>query len=204
MSIYQQPSASPALETLERRPRAAEGLSPGMLGMVLFIVSEVMFFGGLFAAYFFVRSQSATWPPAGVEKLELAFPAVNTAILLVSGVTMHLAAVAIRRGHRLGLTFWVFVTLALGSAFLGGQGYEYANAGFGPDDGIFGSTFFVLTGAHGAHVIVGLALLGMLLVRAVNGEFSRTRDLAVEASAAYWHFVDVVWVILFAIIYLAQ
>ncbi|MEX2237355.1 MAG: cytochrome c oxidase subunit 3 [Dehalococcoidia bacterium] len=182
-----------------------EGVSSGMLGMVLFIASEIMFFTGLFGAYFFVRSQADGWPPAGFEDLEVAFPFVNTLILLLSGVTVHFAVVALREDRRDGPSGFVFLTgltIVLGTIFILGQAYEYSNLEFGIKDGVFASTFFVLTGFHGAHVIGGLGMLAFIFFRAINGDFSSRNHLGVEATTAYWHFVDVVWVLLFVILYL--
>ncbi|MPZ22696.1 MAG: heme-copper oxidase subunit III [Dehalococcoidia bacterium] len=185
--------------------RGEEGVSSGMLGMVLFIASEAMFFAGLFGAYFFIRAQADSWPPEGFHTLEVPFPLVNTAILLLSGVTAHFATVALRQDRRKGWDGFVSLTaltIVLGTIFILGQAYEYSILDFGPEDGAFGSTFFITTGFHGAHVLGGLGMLVFVLVRALYGDFSSRRNLVVEATTAYWHFVDVVWVALFVVWYL--
>jgi cytochrome c oxidase subunit III len=184
-----------------------QGVSAGMLGMILFIASEVMFFSGLFGAYFFIRAQADVWPPPGGEDLAFVFPFVNTIILLSSGFTAHYAVVALRRDERWGPMGFIpltIATLVLGSIFILGQVYEYATLDFGPEDGVFGSTFYVMTGFHGAHVVGGLGMLGFIAVRALYGDFSSRNHLGVEAVTAYWHFVDVVWVFLFAMLYVIE
>lgn len=196
--------SSPAVTSIPSAHAEPEGVSSGMLGMVLFIASEIMFFAGLFGAYFFLRSQADEWPPTGFESLEIPFPLVNTIILLASGVTVHYAVLALRRDHRHGPTGFIFLTgltILLGTIFILGQVYEYNELPFGIEDGTFPSLFFVMTGFHGAHVIGGLGMLAFIFVRALQGDFSSRNHLAVEATTAYWHFVDVVWVILFVVLY---
>ena len=186
-------------------PELNKGLPIPLVGMLLFIASEVMFFGGLFAAYFNARAGAAggEWgPPPGAHELE-AWPlaAILTIILVTSSFTMQFAVWAIRRGDQGRLRMWVGVTLVLGILFLAGQLYDYTQLGFGIDGGIFGTTFYTLTGFHGAHVFGGVVGLTILFARAINGQFSRQNHVAVEAISFYWHFVDVVWVALFAILY---
>lgn len=186
-------------------PPQSEGVSSGMLGMVLFIASEIMFFTGLFGAYFYLRNQASEWPPVGFEDLEVVFPFINTLLLIASGVTVHYATVALRKDKREGLTGFITLTaltIILGTVFMLGQAYEYSQLEFGIKDGIFASLFFTLTGFHGAHVLGGLGMLTFIFVRALGGDFSSRNHLGVEATVAYWHFVDVVWVILFVILYL--
>jgi cytochrome c oxidase subunit III len=188
-----------------RAQQPTEGVSTGMLGMVLFIVSEVMFFTGLFGAYFFIRAQADTWPPPGFDELEVPFPFVNTLILLLSGVTAHFAVVALREDRRhgpLGFLWLTGLTIVLGTIFILGQAYEYSELEFGIEDGVYASTFYIMTGFHGAHVIGGIGMLCFVFVRALYGEFSSRHHLGVEATTAYWHFVDVVWVFLFFLLYL--
>jgi cytochrome c oxidase subunit III len=185
---------------------ARGGISNPVLGMILFIASEVMFFGGLFAAYFSVRSQSPVWPPAGSVhfnlRADILIPAVLTAVLITSSVTCQLAIWAIRRGDRTAMLRALAVTLALGALFLGGQLYDYSQLGFGVNDGPFGSTFYTLTGFHGAHVFAGVVMLAVILYRGMAGQFSAKHHDAVEATSLYWHFVDVVWICLFTTLYL--
>ncbi len=181
-----------------------EGMSMPMLGMVLFIASEVMFFGGLFAAYFNIRAGAVEWPPAGLEELHATLPAIFTGVLLLSSVTMQLGVFAIRRGDVGGLVRWIAVTLVLGVAFLCGQVYDYSQLDFTIRDGVYGSTFYTLTGFHGAHVFGGALYLLIVLLRALSGQFTRAHHSAVESASMYWHFVDVVWVALFITLYLVK
>ena len=188
-----------------------EQLSNGMLGFILFLASEVMFFGGLFAAYFIARADSPQWPPAldaaqearGVElHLEFALPFIATCVLVLSSVTMQLGVWAIQKGDRSGLIRWLFVSIVLGLAFLTAQMYDYSQLPFKSGDTIFGTTFYTLTGFHGAHVAGGIIFMMVMLVRSFGGQFSAERHEAVEACSFYWHFVDVIWIALFTTLYI--
>jgi cytochrome c oxidase subunit 3 len=172
-----------------------------LLGVKLGILSEIMLFGALFAAYFVIRSESGGWPPHGQERPELILPGLNTLLLLSSSVTMQWAVRAIGRGQLATMRLALRLTLLLGSTFIVIQGYEFATNGFGLDEGVFGSTFYTLTGFHGAHVLAGLALMGIVATRARRGLISAERHTAVEAVSYYWHFVDAVWVFLFSTVY---
>jgi cytochrome c oxidase subunit 3 len=172
-----------------------------LLGVKLGILSEVMLFAALFAAYFVIRSESGGWPPEGHERPELLLPGLNTLLLLSSSVTMQLAVRAIGRGDVAGMRRWLRGTLVLGSIFILVQGYEFATNGFGLDAGVFGSTFYTLTGFHGAHVLAGLGFMAIVALRARHGLISREHHTAVEAASYYWHFVDAVWVALFSTLY---
>jgi cytochrome c oxidase subunit 3 len=187
------------------------GISNPILGMILFICSEIMFFSGLFAAYFSVRATSSTWPPptqdpAMAENFHLHaepwFAFVLTVILVISSFTCQFAIWAIRRDDRTGFIRNIGVTIVLGIVFLIGQGYDYATLGFGLSDGVFGTTFYTLTGFHGAHVFGGVIMLGVVLYRGLAGQFSSRHHDAVEATSLYWHFVDVVWIALFSTLYI--
>jgi cytochrome c oxidase subunit 3 len=173
-----------------------------LLGVRLFILSEVMLFGAFFTAYFVLRAQAPAWPPLpDLERPELPLVALNTFLLLSSSVTMQRGVIAIGRGDLAGLRRGLLATLVLGSVFLAIQAYEFASNGFGIADGVFGSTFYSLTSFHGAHVLGGLLLIGMVANRARLGLVSRERHTAVEAVSYYWHFVDGVWVMLFLTVY---
>ncbi|MDA8237648.1 MAG: cytochrome c oxidase subunit 3 [Chloroflexi bacterium] len=207
-----------ALSTSALAPHAAtdahaharRGISNPILGMILFIASEVMFFAGLFAAYFNVRFTAAHWPPLVNEapfepfqiRNEMVLAAILTAVLVLSSVTMQMAVWAIRRGDRTAFLRNTGVTLVLGLAFLTGQVYDYLHLGFGITDTAFGSTFYTLTGFHGAHVLGGTIMLSVVLYRGLAGQFSARHHDAVEATSLYWHFVDVVWIVLFSSLYL--
>jgi cytochrome c oxidase subunit 3 len=182
------------------------GMPTALVGMLLFIASEVMFFAGLFATYFNARATtSGPWgPPAGSHGLDLPLAAALTAILVSSSFTMQFGVWAIRRGDVGKLRMWTAITLVLGVLFLAGQLYDYSTLGFGIADGVFGTTFYTLTGFHGAHVFGGAVGLTIILARAVGGQFSARNHVAVEAVSMYWHFVDVVWIGVFSTIYLLR
>jgi cytochrome c oxidase subunit 3 len=198
---------APALgTTAEVAPlsRREAGVPTPLLGMLLFIASEVMFFGGLFAAYFNARASfGGEWgplhPAEPLEIMPIALPI--TIILVTSSLTMQFAVWAIRRGDQRAMRFWTAVTLALGVIFLAGQAYDYSVLGFGISDGVFGTVFYTLTGFHGAHVFGGTVGLTILVARATQGQFSARNHVAVEAISIYWHFVDVVWIALFSTLY---
>ncbi len=173
-----------------------------LLGVKLGILSEVMLFGALFAAYFVIRGESRGWPPvAGFERPELLLPGLNTLLLVSSSGTMQWAVRTARSGDRSRIVRWLGLTLLLGGIFIVVQGYEFATNGFGLDAGVFGSTFYILTGFHGAHVLAGLGLIAIVANRARRGLVSAERHTAVEAASYYWHFVDAVWLFLFSTLY---
>ncbi len=173
------------------------------LGILLFIASEVMLFGSFFTAYFFVRvvNNAPQWPPSQFE-LPVFIAGVNTAILLTSSATMHWALQAIKRGNRAGMQAGLVLTFVLGLTFLLTQVREYSRLGFAPRDGAFGTIFYGLTGLHGAHVFVGLALLAFATTRAFRGHFSPQAHYGVEIPGIYWHFVDVMWIVVYTTIYI--
>jgi len=171
------------------------------LGMLLFIISEVMLFGAFFTAYFFIRVVNhAHWPADGTH-LPVAVAGVNTAILLSSSLTMHWSLVSAKNENRFGMRTGLVSTLLLGITFLTVQINEYVHVGFAPHDHAQGSIFYGLTGLHGAHVFVGLTLLTFATVRAFRGHFTAKEHRGVEVPGIYWHFVDVMWVIVYTTIY---
>jgi cytochrome c oxidase subunit 3 len=174
------------------------------LGILLFIVSEVMLFGAFFASYFFLRVvvSPPQWPPPPFE-LPVAVAGMNTAILFSSSFTVHYALESIRRNNRNGMILGLAATWLLGATFLFIQLNEYVHLGFSARDGAFGSIFYGLTGLHGAHVFVGLVLLTFANIRAWRGHFGpEPKDhLGVEIPGIYWHFVDVMWLIVFTTVY---
>jgi cytochrome c oxidase subunit 3 len=177
-------------------------VEPAVLGMLLFIASEVMLFGSFFTAYFFVRvNGDAEWPLPPFE-LPVFVAGVNTAILVTSSFTIHWALQSIKRGNRAGMQAGLVLTLALGLTFLLTQVREYSRVGFNPADGAFGTIFFGLTGLHGALVFVGLTLLAFATTRAFRGHFSTAHHAGVEIPGIYWHFVDVMWIVVYSTIYL--
>jgi cytochrome c oxidase subunit III len=184
-------------------PHYSSRISPPLLGILLFIASEIMLFGAFFTALFFVRvvNEVEQWPPEGFH-LPVFVAGVNTAILVTSSFTMHWALQAIKRGSRAGLQAGLVLTLALGTTFLRTQLLEYSRIGFGPKDNAFTTTFFALTGLHGAHVFVGLVLLSVATRRAFRGHFSPDHHHGVELPGIYWHFVDVMWIVVYSVVYI--
>ncbi len=184
-------------------------------GMIMFIASEVMFFAAWFWAFFdaslfpgeinqVLRTgfTGGVWPPKGIEVLDpFHLPLYNTVILLLSGTTVTWAHHALLHNDRQGLISGLVLTVGLGVLFSFVQAYEYMHAPFTFKDSIYGATFFMATGFHGFHVFVGTIFLLVCLIRAAKGEFTPKQHFGFEAAAWYWHFVDVVWLFLFASIY---
>jgi cytochrome c oxidase subunit 3 len=194
----------------ERTPEYP-AIKPGMMGMLIFLASEVMFFGSLFAMYFYLFGSHIVWPPPPPSSTPEFYvnwwpiPAINTVLLLSSGVTCHFATEAIAHDNRRRFFQLQIATIALGLAFEFGQLYEFINAfgrGLNLTANTFASAFFTMTGFHGAHVLGGLVLLTIILYRASRGQFSSRHHVGVQAVTLYWHFVDVVWIFLFGILYL--
>jgi len=177
-------------------------VDPQLLGMLLFIISEIMVFGAFFTAYFFVRIVGENeWPAKGTE-LPVLIAGVNTAILLSSSLTLHWAQTSVKNGNRFGLKAGMLTTFLLGATFLLVQVNEYVHIGFSPADHAQGSVFYGLTGLHGAHVFIGLLLLGMVTLRAFRGHFSEEEHRGLEIPGIYWHFVDVMWIVVYTTIYI--
>ncbi len=199
--------------TVRTEVRRREALDNGLVGMIMFIASEVMFFAGIFAAYWNIRAEAPTWPPdpvpLGLEPeafdLHIAYGAVLLAILLSSSLTIWWAEASIRKGDRGGFLAGLFVTLALGTTFLILKAIDFlVLEEFDMNDGPFGATYFTLTGFHGAHVLGGVLALAILFVAALRGAFSREQHVPIQAFSYYWHFVDVVWISLFIQLYLLK
>ncbi len=198
--------------------------------MSWFIFSEVMFFGAFFGALFYARSISMPWladldhkrlwpdfaahwgtggPGGVVDKFQtmgpFPVPTINTALLLTSGVTLTISHHALRAGDRSKTALWLFATILLGAIFMGFQAYEYMHAyselNLKLSSGIYGSTFFMLTGFHGFHVTMGAIMLSVVLYRVMKGHFTADHHFAFEGAAWYWHFVDVVWLGLYVVVY---
>ena len=174
-----------------------------MFGVAVFLVAESMIFLGLFTAFLIYRFTLPAWPPEGTPELELLLPGINTLILISSSFVMHKGDIAIKKNDVKGLRFWYILTAIMGATFLAGQAYEYGHLGFGLTTNVFTSSFYVLTGFHGLHVTVGLLLILSVLWRAGKpGHYSDKEHFGPEAAELYWHFVDVVWIILFTLVYL--
>jgi cytochrome c oxidase subunit 3 len=173
------------------------------LGMLLFIISELMLFGAFFTAYFFIRVVAESgWFPIDGEDLPVAIAAVNSGILLSSSLTMHWALEGARRGNRRALQVGLLTTFGLGLTFLSIQINEYLHLGFAISESAQTSIFYGLTGLHGAHVVVGLTLLAMATTRAFRGHYSPEQHRGVEVPGIYWHFVDVMWIFVFSTLYI--
>ncbi len=173
-------------------------------GMALFIASEVMFFAAFFWAFFTssLFPVGGVWPPKGITPFNpFEFPFLNTLILLLSGTTVTWAHHSLLEGNQKGLVQGLIVTVLLGISFTCVQAYEYTHAAFHFTGGIYPSTFFMATGFHGFHVIIGTTFLAVCLWRAKKGDYTPTHHFGLEAAAWYWHFVDVVWLFLFVCIY---
>ena len=176
-------------------------------GMIMFIASEVMFFAAFFWAFFasaFYPTDAigGVWPPADIITFDpFDLPFINTLILLLSGCTVTWAHHALLEGNRRDLIRGLWLTVLLGMCFTALQAFEYSHAAFGFTDGIYASTFYMATGFHGFHVIVGTIFLAVCLFRAYQGDFTPQQHFGFEAAAWYWHFVDVVWLFLFVCVY---
>jgi len=178
-------------------------VDPQLLGMLLFIISEIMVFGAFFTAYFFIRVVTgAEWFPTQGHELPVLVAGVNTAILVSSSFTLHWAEHSIKKGNRRGLQAGMLLTFLLGLTFLFIQINEYVNIGFAPADFAQGSIFYGLTGLHGAHVFIGLLLLAFVTIRAFRGHFSPEEHRGVEIPGIYWHFVDIMWIVVYVSIYI--
>ncbi|KTG10112.1 cox-type terminal oxidase subunit III [Haloprofundus marisrubri] len=185
------------------RDTSANGSLALKWGMVAFLGSELATFGAVFTYYFFIRA--GTWPPQELPHLLGSLVLANTALLIASSFTLHWAHVAIRRENRRQFILGLIVTLVLGAVFIAGQVLEYyefiVNEGFTVTSGIFASAFFGLTGLHGLHVSLGAVLLGIVLIRALAGQYSADRHVSVSTASMYWHFVDIVWIFLVVVLY---
>jgi cytochrome c oxidase subunit 3 len=177
-------------------------VEPQLLGMLLFIISEIMVFGAFFTAYFFIRVVNGDqWFPVDGHKLPVAVAGVNTCILVSSSFTLHWAEHGVKTGNRFALKAGILSTFLLGATFLFVQINEYVHIGFAPHDFAQASVFYGLTGLHGAHVFVGLTLLLMVVVRSWRGHYSPDEHRGVEVPGIYWHFVDVMWLVVFFSVY---
>jgi heme/copper-type cytochrome/quinol oxidase subunit 3 len=189
-------------------PRHAEATSLGVdnqkLGIWSLLGSEVMFFSSLIVTYIVFRDKSVTGPYPR-EALDVPLTAFNTFVLICSSLTMVTALATIQRGQVAGLRRWLIATALLGLTFLGGQAYEFSlliSHGLSLSSNLFGATFFTLTGFHGAHVFAGVIWIGFVLARAFRGGVTQDNHIAVELVGLYWHFVDLVWIIIFTVVYL--
>ena len=186
--------------------KTSTGIDNRKLLMWLFLASDCLLFGSLIAAYLLYRGRSIVGPyPA--DLFDIPFTSVSAFILLMSSVTMVLALAAIQRGNVRNLRIWLFTTAILGTLFIAGQVFEFTefnHEGLSLSTNLFGTTFFVLTGFHGAHVTVGVLILLSLFVVSMRGGIQQKDSLAIELAGLYWHFVDIVWIVIFTLVYLIQ
>ena len=193
------PAATAHLET-------STGLDNRKLLMWLFLGSECLFFGSLISAYLLYRDRSTTGPYPE-DLFDIPFTSVSAFQLLMSSVTMVLALAAIQRGNVRGMQIWLLATAILGLLFVSGQAYEFTlffHEGLTLETNLFGTTFFVLTGFHGAHVTIGVLILMSLFTGSLQGRIQQKDSLNVELAGLYWHFVDIVWIVIFTLVYLVQ
>jgi len=187
--------------------RAVVGPTPsrstGQFGVIVFLASDVMLFAPFFAAYFLLRATNEPWPPPGVE-LDVLRAAAATVVLVASSFTLVAADRAHEHGDRAGMRRWLIVTMGLGAAFLANQGLEYATLSFGADDHPYGSIFWGLTGLHGIHVASGVAVLGLLFVRAARSPSLDEITPWANGVSLFWHLVDAVWIGVFVTIWIIR
>lgn len=173
-----------------------------VFGLLVFLASESLMFGGLFAAYLIYRGAAGVWPPEGTE-VELFVPTINTIILVSSSFVIHQGDIAIKKNDVSRMRLWYVLTAIMGAVFLGGQLYEYLTLGYGLTTNVFANCFYLMTGFHGLHVTVGILLiLGVLWRSRREGHYSSTKHIGVEMAEIYWHFVDIIWIVLFTLLYI--
>lgn len=175
-----------------------------MFGFVVFLLSESVIFISFFAGYIVYKSTTANWLPTGVTGLDIHEPAINTLVLVSSSFVIYIAERFLHRKNLWGFRLFWLATMAMGSYFLLGQAREWQSLEFGFTSGVFGGIFYLLTGFHGLHVLTGILLQGLMLGRSfLRGNYEEGQ-FGVEATSLFWHFVDVIWIILFMLIYLWQ
>ena len=173
-----------------------------VLGLLTFLVSESLMFGGFFAAYLFYRGLADVWPPHETE-VELILPTINTIILVSSSFVIHFGDAAIKKNDLKGMRKWYKITAGMGAIFLLGQVYEYLTLGYGLTTNIFSNCFYLMTGFHGLHVFIGLLLILGVLWRSRRPEhYNATKHIGIEMAEIYWHFVDIIWIVLFSLLYI--
>jgi heme/copper-type cytochrome/quinol oxidase subunit 3 len=193
------PQTRPALAPADERR------SLGYLGMVIFLGSWAMMFGALFFVYAGLRAKAPAWPPAGVTPLPLLLPGLSTVILLASSATLHLGLQRVRQGRAADFAPWLVSTLGIGAAFLALQVFIWVRlyeSGLHPSSGTYGSIFYTFTAFHFLHVVVGLGLLGWLVPRALRRTLAARHQLRIKLMSMFWHFVTIVWVVIYASVYL--
>ena len=186
-------------------PHSSTGIDNRKLLMWAFLASDCMFFGTLIATYMVYKNRSVDGPLPR-ETFDVPYTSVSAFVLLLSSLTMVLALSAIQRGEERKMRVWLSATALLGCVFLGGQFYEFTtfySDGLTLSRNLFGSSFFTLTGFHGTHVAIGVFWLGSLIVHSLRGRLHAEHSLLVEIAGLYWHFVDIVWILIFTLVYLS-
>ena len=197
--------AHPALMLPPALREPGAGVYNEKLGIWVFLGSEVMFFTALIGAYIILRAAHPEAFAQPGEVLNVPVTAVNTFLLICSSVTMVKAFAAAQEGLQKHLVRWLLATVIIGASFVGVQVYEYQELighGFTPDEGLYGSTFYTMTGFHGFHVSMGVLCMMFVTWKAIRGKYTAADHRGVEVIGLYWHFVDLVWIILFTIVYL--
>jgi cytochrome c oxidase subunit 3 len=185
-----------------RPPAHAHGEGHNLTGMIIFLCSESVIFLAFFAGYIVFKLSSPIWLPAGVEGLEVRAPLINTIILVSSSFVAWFAEIQLRRGNLWGFRGLWLLTMAMGATFVVGQAIEWRGLAFSLGDGVFGGLFYLLTGFHGLHVITGLLLMALMLGRSFRPGNYAGGEAGVTSVSLFWHFVDVIWILLFLLIYI--
>jgi cytochrome c oxidase subunit 3 len=194
--------SQPITAPLQAPARQEQRLPLLVVGIVLFLGSELMFFASLFGMYFTLRARNPGFVPHDikVDAIRLLF----TSILVASSGTMQMAVHRIRQGNAASMRRWIWLTLVMGAVFLGGQAHEWAGLPFKISTDAYGSAFYAMTGFHGLHVFAGLTIMLVVLGRAAAGAYSEQEHAGIEVAAYYWHFVDIVWIGLFATLFIIR
>jgi cytochrome c oxidase subunit 3 len=175
-----------------------------LFGFIVFLLSESVIFLSFFAGYIVLKTTTSDWLPAGVTGLEISKPAINTIVLVSSSFVIYFAEKALERKNLWGFRLFLLATISMGSFFLAGQAIEWSELPFGFTTGLYGGTFYLLTGFHGLHVLIGILLQVLMLGRSFIPNNYAGGHFGITATSLFWHFVDVIWIILFALIYLWQ
>ncbi|MEO0947691.1 MAG: heme-copper oxidase subunit III [Cyanobacteria bacterium J06641_5] len=197
-------SASSAASPAAQAPHEHDAAGNSMFGFIIFLLSESVIFLSFFVGYIVYKTSGADWLPAGIEGLDVREPAINTVVLISSSFVIYVAERYLQRENLWGFRAFWLLTMAMGSYFLYGQAVEWRGLEFGFTDGVFGGSFYLLTGFHGLHVLTGVLLQAIMLGRSFIPNNYAGGEFGVEATSLFWHFVDVIWIILFALIYLWQ
>src|SRR5713101_5591963 len=201
-TVAERPTSTPAEHGLSHVTNT--GVSNEKLAMWVFLGSECLLFGALISTYFLYRGRSYTGPTPK-QIYDIPYTSISSFVLLMSSLTMVLALAAIQRGDHRRLRLWLTATALLGTVFIGGQIYEFTSfihEGLTLKTNLFGSSFFVLTGFHGVHVTIGIVMLLSLWNLSLQGKLPKERAEVVEIAGLYWHFVDIVWIVIFTVVYL--